>query len=389
MWGPLAGLPPRLALSGVTGPGRLCRLGSGAARRKDVPAGTSRGAHSRRKPSPDFGETCKHRFDPKRYITCPNLAKTLAKLMKKPQNPSPLVLECNPGPGFLTKALLESDHQVIALESDSTFIPRLKSLQKNQNGNLRVVHCDFFKLDPRNGGMVKPPIMISESLFTNLGIEPVPWAEGIPLRVFGMFPVRNEKKVLWKLLHDLYSCTSIFKYGRIELNVFVSEQEYQKLVANPKSVRFYQPLSVLWQVACDIKFLHAESCSSFDVCAQSGLLEKSKHTESLKKEQRMCFIRMTPRKDLFTESLTPINYDIFFHMIKQCFVKRNATLEDHLPSLSPIDAADIMKHLNTSEKSKITNMYPQDFKQLFEAIECSKDYTYKWLYDDFMEEIIL
>ncbi|XP_055988248.1 dimethyladenosine transferase 2, mitochondrial isoform X2 [Sorex fumeus] len=368
MWGPLAGLPPRLALSGVTGPGRLCRLGSGAARRKDVPAGTSRGAHSRRKPSPDFGETCKHRFDPKRYITCPNLAKTLAKLMKKPQNPSPLVLECNPGPGFLTKALLESDHQVIALESDSTFIPRLKSLQKNQNGNLRVVHCDFFKLDPRNGGMVKPPIMISESLFTNLGIEPVPWAEGIPLRVFGMFPVRNEKKVLWKLLHDLYSCTSIFKYGRIELNVFVSEQEYQKLVANPKSVRFYQPLSVLWQVACDIKFLHAES---------------------LKKEQRMCFIRMTPRKDLFTESLTPINYDIFFHMIKQCFVKRNATLEDHLPSLSPIDAADIMKHLNTSEKSKITNMYPQDFKQLFEAIECSKDYTYKWLYDDFMEEIIL
>lgn len=382
-------LPPRLTLSGVAGPGRLCRFGSAVARRKDEPAGTSRGADSRQKAGPDAGKTTRCRFDPKRYITCPNLAKTLANLMQKPQNPSQLVLECNAGPGFLTKELLENDHRVIALESDSTFIPHLKSLQKEQDGYPRVVHCDFFKLDPRNGGILRPPIMIAQSLFKDLGIEAVPWTEDIPVRVIGIFPMQNEKKVLWKLLHDLYSCMSVFKYGRIELNVFISEQEYQKLVANPKSERLYQPLSVLWQVACDIKFLHMEPLSSFDRSMQFGQLEKPKYKKSLKKEQRMCFIRMTPRKDLFSESLTPINYDIFFHMIKQCFVKRSATLEEHLPSLSPVDAVDIMKHLNVSKKSKITNMYPQDFKQLFEAIECSKDYTYKWLYDDFMEEIIL
>lgn len=231
--------------------------------------------------------------------------------------------------------------------------------------------------------------MMSESLFTDLGIKPVPWTGGMPLRVIGMFPVRNEKKVLWKLLHDMYSCTSVFKYGRIELNVFISEQECQKILANPKSELLYQPLSVLWQVACDIKLLHSESCSSFELSTQSGQLEKSKHTESLNREQKMCFIQMTPRKDLFSESLTPINYDIFFHMIKQCFVKRNAKLKDHLPSLSPVDSVDIMRHVNISEKSKIINLYPDDFKKLFEAIECSKDYTYKWLYDDFMEEVIL
>lgn len=33
-------------------------------------------------------------------------------------------------------------------------------------------------------------------------------------------------------------------------------------------------------------------------------------------------------------------------------------------------------------------MYPRDFKRLFETIECSKDYTCKWLYDDFMEDIV-
>ena len=54
----------------------------------------------------------------------------------------------------------------------------LQSLQKKMNGKLEVVYCDFFKMDPRNFGIVKPPIMISETLFRRLGIEAVPWSEG-------------------------------------------------------------------------------------------------------------------------------------------------------------------------------------------------------------------
>lgn len=48
------------------------------------------------------------------------------------------------------------------------------------------------------------------------------------------------------------------------------------------------------------------------------------------KPQNQCFIQMIPRKDLFTEYLTPINYDIFFHMMKQCFGRRSALLIQHL-----------------------------------------------------------
>lgn len=45
-------------------------------------------------------------------------------------------------------------------------------------GKLEVVHCDFFKLDPVNCGIVKPPIMMSEVLFKNLGIKGLPWTNG-------------------------------------------------------------------------------------------------------------------------------------------------------------------------------------------------------------------
>lgn len=58
-------------------------------------------------------------------------------------------------------------------------------------------------------------------------------------------------------------------------------------------------------------------------------------------------------------------------------------------SLSPVDAMDILMQTRKNETVKITEMYPQDFKRLFETIECSKDYGYKWLYDDSMEDTVI
>ncbi|KAG8511827.1 Dimethyladenosine transferase 2, mitochondrial, partial [Galemys pyrenaicus] len=388
MWSAVTGISSRQTLSALNGAGRFCILGPGAARWKDVSA---RNCHGFSDPGFDFEDTSLwtsgYRFDPKRYVTSPKLVRTVTKILQKPQKSCQVYLECNPGPGILTKAFVESGHKVVALESDSTFIPHLESLQNDLGGKLQVVHCDFFKMDPRNGGIVKPPIMISEMLFKDLGIEALPWKAGIPFKVIGSFPIKNEKRILWKILHDIYACTSIYKFGRIELNMFISESEYQKLVANPRTAPFYQPLSVLWQVACDIKLLHVEPGTSFDLCTQNGILEKSSYKAALNQaQQRICFVRLTPRKNLFTEHLTPINYDTFFHMTKQCFVKRSAKLIDHLPSLSPIDSKALVKRLHHFAKLRVTNMYPKDFKQLFETIECFDDYTYKWLYDDIMEE---
>ncbi|KAF6073721.1 transcription factor B2, mitochondrial [Phyllostomus discolor] len=76
-------------------------------------------------------------------------------------------------------------------------------------------------------------------------------------------------------------------------------------------------------------------------------------------------------------------------MLKQCFLKRNAKLIHQLHSLSPVDAEVILKKIRQKGTTKITDMYPADFKRLFETIERSKDYSCKWLYDDFMEDVIV
>lgn len=105
MWVPVAGLPPRLTLSALTGACRLCILGSGAARRKDVLARDRRGLsdfHPQLLPSLSFGDSpswvTKCRLEPRRYITSPRLAETLVQVLRGGREKTcQLFLECNPG----------------------------------------------------------------------------------------------------------------------------------------------------------------------------------------------------------------------------------------------------------------------------------------------------
>lgn len=99
------GLPPRLALSVLAGPGRSCILGSGAATRKDWQASNRRGfSEFYQQPlfDPDLEESpfyaCKGRAEPTRHVANKKLARDLARHLLGFQKPSrQLILECNPG----------------------------------------------------------------------------------------------------------------------------------------------------------------------------------------------------------------------------------------------------------------------------------------------------
>lgn len=68
----------------------------------------------------------------------------------------------------------------------------------------------------------------------------------VPLKVVGIVPQKRERNLLWKLIYALYERNSIYKYGRTELNLFVSEKEYKvfmykKLVIDKPEGIFLEP----------------------------------------------------------------------------------------------------------------------------------------------------
>ncbi|MGH0154383.1 UNVERIFIED_CONTAM: hypothetical protein FKN15_026756 [Acipenser sinensis] len=164
----------------------------------------------------------------RRFIVNPDIASLIADHLDSDLSENRAVIfECNPGPGVLTRTLLNAGAQrVVALESEKTFLPDLQALESSLDGQLEVVHCDFFKLDPIGKGPMKPPAMYTEKLFHDLGITEVPWTADVPVKVIGIFSQRNERNMLWKLVYALYERLSVFRYGRVELVMFISEKEY-------------------------------------------------------------------------------------------------------------------------------------------------------------------
>jgi 16S rRNA (adenine1518-N6/adenine1519-N6)-dimethyltransferase len=58
-----------------------------------------------------------------------------------------VVYEVGPGPGGLTRALLERGARVVAVERDTRFLPALSELDADFSGNLDIVDADAMKVD--------------------------------------------------------------------------------------------------------------------------------------------------------------------------------------------------------------------------------------------------
>ncbi|XP_044275273.1 dimethyladenosine transferase 2, mitochondrial isoform X2 [Varanus komodoensis] len=290
------------------------------------------------------------------------------------------------GPGILTQTLLNAGAHVIALESSDSFVPNLECIKKKLDGQLEVVHCDFFHLDPMFLGLIKPPLMYSEVLFENLGILAVPWTADVPLKVVGIVPQKKERNLLWKLIYALYERNSVFKYGRAELNLFVSEKQYKTLIAKPGDSRIYQPLSVLSQIACDIQLLHMEPWSSFLTNSKNDKLYVPKSV--LLPNDHLCLVQLTPRKNLFTDNLTISNSTIFIAMVKQCLVRTRTKLKDKLNLLCPESEKQLLSQLEIPKDITTGSLYPEQYKALFETIAQSNYFDQMQLYeDDYLEDL--
>jgi len=95
-------------------------------------------------------------------------------------------LEIGPGPGGLTRALLEAGADpLIAIERDERFLPLLAELSQAHGGRLRVVHADAVAAD-------------EAALLAPFGSAPVPVISNLPYNVGTPLLVKWLKAGAWR-----------------------------------------------------------------------------------------------------------------------------------------------------------------------------------------------
>ncbi len=131
-------------------------------------------------------------------------------------------IEVGPGPGGLTRALLEAGAKVIAIERDRRFRPILDALAAAAEGRLAIIEADALKVDEAQ--------LLAEH------------ASGLPARVVSNLPYNVSAPLLVKWLHEARTFES--------MTLMFQKEVAQRIAAAPGS-RDYGRLSVLSQAIAD------------------------------------------------------------------------------------------------------------------------------------------
>ena len=165
------------------------------------------------------GLTADKRFG-QHFLLDLNVTRKIARLAGPLQGCA--VLEVGPGPGGLTRALLEEGAQVVAVERDPRFVDLLQDLAAASEGRLAVVQADALAVDQ--------PALLAEH------------APGLPGRVVANLPYNVATPLLIGWL------TGGFQPGSMSL---MFQKEVADRIAAQPGTQAYGRLSVLAQALCE------------------------------------------------------------------------------------------------------------------------------------------
>jgi 16S rRNA A1518/A1519 N6-dimethyltransferase RsmA/KsgA/DIM1 with predicted DNA glycosylase/AP lyase activity len=290
-----------------------------------------------------------------KYFTDKTVAERVANILDVEGK---LIIEASPGPGLLTRELVKCGaKKVIGLEPEKKFLPELLKVQNEiGNGAFVPLYADFAKVDPHlvpDHNITKPricrePAIASKDLFKNVDAED--WqSDNIPVKFVGIEggkTTASTTKVLISYLARIPTRESIFEIGRCELAFFYTQDRLERLLARPGS-KYYNRLSIMAALLCDINILHNEPCSSFD-----PFFRKDSKSD-------LHLVSMIPKKE--NDISIPENSLPFIgYFIRILMIKPTQPLAMALGGISP-GCHDIVRRLGWASDIRSCDLTPEQY----------------------------
>lgn len=243
--------------------------------------------------------------------------------------PGHRVVEIGPGPGNLTRAILEqSPFEVLAVEKDRRFLPLLEQLADSVlPGQLKILLGDALDHDFHNIFGEDPTQLarnydLPENLPDYLFNFSRDWQEDqSPLiRVVGNLPFSISTALLIRWLHHISLRRSFWQYGRVPMVLTFQEEVARRICAEP-ATQERSRLSAMVQNYCYVDYKFTISGLSFTPQARvnTGV------------------VRLSPRKEPFCKA----PFKLFEKFVRHLFHHRNHDLRYNYLTLFPKDMDDL------------------------------------------------
>jgi len=225
------------------------------------------------------------------------------------------VIEIGPGPGGLTRALLQEGAQVIAIERDTRFQGALGELAEAYPGQLTVIFSDALELDPLN--------LISS---------------GGPPEIISNLPFNIATPLIFKWLESAQQFSG--------MTLTLQKEVAERITAAPRT-KEYGRLSVMTQWRCSARGLFKIPPRAF--------VPPPKVTSIV--------IRLVPR----SQPLSIADPNTLRMVVKAAFGQRRKMLRSSLKTLD-VDTGQLLKTANISPTARAEELTVEQFCALARAL---------------------
>ncbi|KAK6731011.1 hypothetical protein RB195_007463 [Necator americanus] len=158
--------------------------------------------------------------------------------------PGDWVCEVGPGPGGITRAILESScDRLDVVEIDKRFIPPLEHLAEAAEDRLHIHHGDVLKTN------------IGEFWSKEVGNRCREWNDNPPpMHIIGNLPFNIASPLIIKLLKDMSYRSNVWRFGRVPLTL-TFQMEVAKRICSPIDDDARSRLSIMAQYLTEPKLL--------------------------------------------------------------------------------------------------------------------------------------
>ncbi|KAI1295333.1 Dimethyladenosine transferase 2, mitochondrial [Halotydeus destructor] len=288
---------------------------------------------------------------------------------------SAVFLEGSPGPGFLTRALLENGCRQLHLFEfpKSDFFHGLKVLQEEHGDRIKL-NASELQPSQDNFGNVFDITESNQSadFLTQLRQKQISWHEESVCKVILPLSPDSEKAFLAELLRQYVYQSNLFTLGRPEFYLFLSCAQVWYLTAAHDDEDFlrYRSRTVMFNTLFDIDYLGKVPWKSFVPMFKKRRVRLDQ--DYFYDIDNAYFVKMTPRRD-FASRITPECWCDYAFFVGQTMVKRKNYVIPFLEKWFPNCGPRLIKH-GVPLYSRFGDLSPEDFVKLYCEISSWPEY---------------